>query len=104
MDSDAGDKFNVVPGDCRTIEVLEHSQENVDLQECAGDDANSMHLNLRVSGLALEMRTKTAVNQQIIELGTRLSVVLEQLADAQSKLEQAYLRIGYLEAKLEEYQ
>lgn len=65
-------------------------------------DGSSVQVKLEASGIAFEVNTQVAKSNQIVDLGARLDLVLNQLSEAQLKLELAHERIGYLEAQVQQ--
>jgi hypothetical protein len=60
----------------------------------------SVRLNLEAAGLSFQMHTEVPQNLQAIELNAQLQLALAQLKETQDKLENAWCRIGFLEAQL----
>jgi hypothetical protein len=62
--------------------------------------ASSVQVKLETPGIAFEVNTHVATNNQIVDLSARLDLVLTLLSQSQGKLESALKRIGFLEAQV----
>ena len=86
--------------------AVQESEDRLDTTFCqsAPDptlQTNSLQLNLQTGGLAVQLRTQTSVTSQLVELSTKVDILSAQVQQANARLELAWHRVGYLEAKLE---
>jgi hypothetical protein len=72
-----------------------------ELTEAQVVNSSTMSFNLQTSGLAVQIQTTTPVNLQVVDLTSKLELVVCKLTETEQRLDAAMRRIGFLEAQLE---
>jgi hypothetical protein len=75
--------------------------ELTELTEAQAGNASTMSFNLQTSGIAVQIQTTTPVSLHVVDLTSKLEVVVCKLSETEQRLDNAMRRIGYLEAQLE---
>jgi len=91
--SDAVTEVSIV--DSASLDQLEVSRT----PEASG---GSVSVELQATGIALQVRTHLPTHSQILDLTARLDFATQQLNLAQQNLQNAFTRIGFLEAQLQQ--
>lgn len=63
---------------------------------------NSVNMRLSAGGVEFAMDTRIDTRADLVEANAKLELALSMLAAAQSRLEAAFIRIGQLEAEVEQ--
>lgn len=63
---------------------------------------NSVNMRLSAAGVEFAMDTRIDTRADLVEANAKLELALNMLATAQSRLEAAFIRIGQLEAEVEQ--
>lgn len=93
------------PQDAEELETVDEieSPQIGDVFVQAQQHPNSVQLNLEASGIVMQLHSQSPLTQ-LVEVSSKLELVLSQYKECSNRLESAFFRIGFLEAQLEEKQ
>lgn len=102
------------PQDAEELETVDEieSPQIGDVFVQAQQHPNSVQLNLEASGIVMQLHSQSPLTQlagllakvPLVEVSSKLELVLSQYKECSNRLESAFFRIGFLEAQLEEKQ
>ena len=95
-DGKQGEEHYVVDG-----VPVQATPSGTELTEVHSGNASTMSFNLQTAGIAVQIQTTTPVSLQVVDLTSKLEVVVYKLSETEQRLDAAMRRIGFLEAQLE---